>query len=219
MSEAIVQKIGRPECHSQPVSGHTTAGDGDTSTAAAGLDRMQPANSMHTVVDKTEANLLNLMIVDDERAIRDGCREVAQSIGFGTFLADNAEQAFRNLDSHSMDVVLLDLRLPGLGGMEVLKEIKRRRPETVVIVMTGFASVQSAVQAMKSGAYDYVTKPFNLEELRLILDRARGHLQLTSENRVLREQVKSREGFGSLIGRSPEMARRCRTWPSADRYP
>ncbi|HEX8926822.1 MAG TPA: sigma-54 dependent transcriptional regulator, partial [Terriglobales bacterium] len=101
--------------------------------------------------------------------------------------------------------VLLDLRLPGLNGLEVLREVKRRRPETIVIVMTGFASVQSAVQAMKHGAYDYVTKPFNLEELRIILDRVLGHLQLTNENRILREQVKSKEGFGSIIGRSPEM--------------
>jgi len=184
---------------------HTRSGDGDTSGAVPVPDRIQPTSTMLATVDKTEAGLLNLMIVDDERAIRDGCREVAQTIGFATFLADNAEHAFRVLDAHSMDVVLLDLRLPGVGGMEVLREIKRRRPETVVIVMTGFASVQSAVQAMKNGAYDYVTKPFNLEELRLILDRARGHLQLTSENRVLREQVKSKEGFGSIIGRSPEM--------------
>ena len=93
----------------------------------------------------------------------------------------------------------------GRGGLEVLKEVKRRRPETVVIVMTGYASVQSAVQAMKQGAYDYATKSFNLEELRLILDRVLGHLQLSSENRILRQQVKSKEGFGAIVGRSPEM--------------
>jgi two-component system response regulator HydG len=101
--------------------------------------------------------------------------------------------------------VLLDLRLPGNSGLEVLREIKQRHPETLVIVMTGFATVQSAVQAMKLGAYDYVTKPFNFEELRLLLERASAHLKLTTENRLLREQVKSKHGFGSLVGHAPEM--------------
>ncbi len=154
---------------------------------------------------QAEANLLNLLIVDDERSIRDGCREVAQSLGFTTYVADNAEHAFRVIETASIDVLLLDLRLPGLGGLEILRDVKRRRPETVVVVITGYATVQSAVQAMKHGAYDYVTKPFNLEELRLLLERVVGHLQLTSENRLLREQIKSKQGFGSIVGRSPEM--------------
>ncbi len=166
---------------------------------------MFAAEPTMTDTAKAEANLLNLLIVDDERAIRDGCREVAQAIGFSTFIADNADHAYRVLETTGVDVALVDLRLPGTGGLEVLREIKRRRPETVVVVITGYATVQSAVQAMKNGAYDYVTKPFNLEELRLLLERVVGHLQLTSENRILREQIKSKEGFGSIIGRSPEM--------------
>ena len=152
-----------------------------------------------------ESNHLNLLIVDDERSIRDGCREVAQALGFTTYIADNSEHAFRVLETASIDVVLLDLRLPGPGGLEILRDVKRRRPETVVVVITGYATVQSAVQAMKNGAYDYVTKPFNIEELRMLLERVLGHLQLTSENRLLREQVKAKQGFGSIIGRSPEM--------------
>ena len=154
---------------------------------------------------QTEANLLNLLIVDDERSIRDGCREVAQSLGFTTYVADNAEHALRVIETASIDVLLLDLRLPGPGGLEILRDVKRKRPETVVVVITGYATVQSAVQAMKHGAYDYVTKPFNLEELRLLLERVVGHLQLASENRLLREQIKSKQGFGSIVGRAPEM--------------
>src|SRR5512146_673367 len=154
---------------------------------------------------QAEPNLLNLLIIDDERAIRDGCREVAQSLGFTTYVADNAEHASRVMETASIDVLLLDLRLPGPGGLEILREVKRRRPHTVIVVITGYATVQSAVQAMKHGAYDYVTKPFNLEELRLLLERVVGHLQLASENRLLREQIKSKQGFGSIVGRSPEM--------------
>jgi DNA-binding NtrC family response regulator len=151
------------------------------------------------------ANFLNLLVVDDERAIREACREVAQSLGFNTFGADSAEHAYRLLDSQGIDAVLLDLRLPGAGGLEALNRIKSIRPDAVIVVVTGYGTVQSAVQAMKNGAYDYVTKPFSLDELKLLLDRVSSHLKLKSENRILREKIKSKHGFGSIVGRSPEM--------------
>src|SRR5712692_5524615 len=151
------------------------------------------------------ANFLNLMIVDDERAIREACKEVAQSLGFNTFGVDSAEHAYRMLDSHGIDVVLLDLKLPGAGGLEALHQIKERRPDAVIIVVTGYGTVQSAVQAMKNGAYDYVTKPFSMDELKLLLERITSHLKLKTENRILREKIKSKQGFGSIVGRAPEM--------------
>src|SRR6266849_6826193 len=86
-----------------------------------------------------------------------------------------------------------------------MRQIKARRPEIEVIVVTGHGTVESAVQAMKSGAYDYVTKPFSMEELKLLLDRVSAHLKLKTENRMLREKIKSKQGFGSIIGRAPEM--------------
>src|SRR5664279_350427 len=97
----------------------------------------------------TETNLLNLLIVEDERCVRECCREVARSLGFNTLVAESRDEAYRALESASVDVVLLDLRMPGSNGLDVLRELKQRRPEAVVIVMTGFATVQSAVQAMK----------------------------------------------------------------------
>lgn len=153
------------------------------------------------------ANFLNILIVDDERSIREACREVAQTLGFAAFVADSAEQAYRALDAHTFDAVLLDLRLPGAGGLDALRRIKERRPEAVIIVVTGYGTVQSAVQAMKNGAYDYVTKPFSVDELKLLLERVASHLKLKSENRLLREKVKSKQGFGGIVGRSPEMER------------
>ena len=129
------------------------------------------------------ANFLNLLVVDDERSVRDVCREVAQSLGFNTSVAESAENAYRQLDAQSIDVVLLDLKLPGVGGFEALHQIKERRPDAVVVVVTGYGTVQSAVQAMKNGA----------------------HLKLKTANRSLREQIKSRQGFGNMVGRSPEM--------------
>jgi DNA-binding NtrC family response regulator len=151
------------------------------------------------------ANFLNLMIVDDERSIREVCREVAQSLGFNTSVADSAEQAFRLLDTQNIDVLLLDLKLPGAGGLEALHRIREKRPDTEVIVVTGYGTVQSAVQAMKNGAYDFVTKPFSMDELKLLLQRVSGHLKLKTENRILREKIKSKQGFGSIVGRAPEM--------------
>lgn len=151
------------------------------------------------------ANFLNLLIVDDERAIREACREIAVSLGYSASMADSAEQAYRALDSQNFDAVLLDLRLPGAGGLDALRRIKERRPEAVVVVVTGYGTVQSAVQAMKNGAYDYVTKPFSVDELKLLLERVANHLKLKSENRILREKVKSKQGYGGIVGRAPEM--------------
>ena len=177
-------------------------GDG---LAEEGMSHVHAVETMAVSETSCEAKGLNLLIVDDERSMRDSCQEVAHSLGFNSQVADTPEHAYQVLETSSTDVVLLDLRLPGNSGLEVLREIKQRHPETLVIVMTGFATVQSAVQAMKLGAYDYVTKPFNFEELRLLLERASAHLKLTAENRLLREQVKSKHGFGSLVGHAPEM--------------
>jgi len=152
-----------------------------------------------------KANFLNLMIVDDERSIREACREVGQILGFNTFVADSAEHAYRTMEAQPVDVVLLDLRLPGAGGLEALHHIKAQRPDAVVVLVTGYGTVQSAVQAMKDGAYDYVTKPFSLDELKLLLERVSTHLKLKSENRMLREKIKSKHGFGNIVGRAPEM--------------
>ncbi len=151
------------------------------------------------------ANLLNLLIVDDERAIREGCRDAAQQAGFNTFTADSAEHAYKILDTQAVDIVLLDMKLPGASGLEALRTIKSRRPNAVVIIITGFATVPSAVQAMKSGAFDYISKPFTVDELRVMLERAMDELKITTEKRVLRERLRSKHGFGSIVGRSPEM--------------
>jgi DNA-binding NtrC family response regulator len=179
----------------------------DKSSRMEGALAVLTAEMVSLNESNADSNLLNLLIVDDERCVRESCREVAIALGFHTHIADSPEHCYRVLDTTNVDVVLLDLRLPGTNGLEVLREIKHRRPDTVVVIMTGFATVQSAVQAMKSGAYDYVTKPFNFDELRLVLDRVTAHLKLATENRLLREQVKSKHGFGAMVGQAPEMDR------------
>jgi DNA-binding NtrC family response regulator len=153
------------------------------------------------------AELLNVLVVDDEKAVREGCREAAELNGFHTFVAESAEQSYKVLDAQAIDIVLLDLKLPGACGLEALREVKKRRPDSVVIIITGCATVASAVQAMKQGAVDYITKPFTLEELRLLLEHATTELHRVSQKRLLREDLRSRQGFGSLIGKSAEMER------------
>ncbi|MGA7295862.1 MAG: sigma-54 dependent transcriptional regulator [Terriglobales bacterium] len=160
----------------------------------------------HTHMPQIEgANYLNLLIVDEDRTIREACLEVAHSLGFNVQVSESTEQAHRMLDSSSTDVVLLDLHAPGAGGLEPLRMIRKHRPDALVIVITGYGTVKSAVQAMKDGAFDYVTKPFGMEELRLLLERVASHLRQKTESRELRESIKSRQGYGNLVGRTPEM--------------
>ena len=120
-------------------------------------------------------------------------------------VADSAEHAYRCLEAQAFDAVCWTFACQVPGGLDALRRIKERRPEAVVIVVTGYGTVQSAVQAMKNGAYDYVTKPFSVDELKLLLERVASHLKLKSENRLLREKVKSKQGFGGIVGRAPEM--------------
>jgi len=152
-----------------------------------------------------DSNALTVLIVDDESAVRESCRDVAETLGFVTYVADSSQEVTRILETETVDVVLLDVRIPGSNGIDLLREIKHRRPEAVVVIMTGYASVHSAVQAMKAGAYDYITKPFTFDELRLVLDRVTAQVKLAAENRLLRMAMKSKHRFGSLVGRSPEM--------------
>ena len=168
---------------------------GDSETMANGTHAVAPARVP-----------LNVLVIDDEKPIRATCRVVAESLGLHADVAENAGNAYKVLESEDIDVVLLDMKLPGsASGLDMLNDIRSRYPNLVVIVMTGYATVKSAVQAMQSGAYDYLSKPFNLEELRLTLQRAAAHFNLAAENRVLRAKLRSKEGFGAIIGRSPEM--------------
>jgi two-component system response regulator HydG len=151
------------------------------------------------------SHYLSLLIVDDERWIRDSCKEVAEAMGFKVFTADNAVAAARQLETHSIDVVLLDIKLPGPDGLELLLKIKQQQPETEVIMITGHATVDSVLAAMKSGAYDYLRKPFNIDELKLLLERVTEHLRFALENRITREHLKNNPGYAGMVGRSTEM--------------
>lgn len=154
---------------------------------------------------KAVGELLNVLIVEDDRGTRELCRQVAADAGFSVHVALDAVEAYELLEQRPIDVVLLAPNSPDGSALEVLQEIKQRRQQAEVVLMTGAATVQSAVQAMRCGAYDYLAKPFDAEGLRLLLGRVKEHVRILSENRMLRQKLHSKRGFANIVGTAPEM--------------
>lgn len=150
---------------------------------------------------------LNLLIVDDDEHIREVCRAVAEETGMKVLDVSTAEEALEVLELSSIDVLLTDLRLPGTSGLELLKKVSITYPDVAVIMLTQYGTIDSAVQATRMGAADYVTKPFRVEELSARLEQVAHAVELKRENRLLREQVRTRPGFGGLVGMSVRMER------------
>jgi len=150
---------------------------------------------------------LTVLIVDDEESTRTLCRDVVIDSGLRARTASTTEQALESLEQFPVDIVISDLRVPQLGGLELLKRIKESYPQTAVIMLTQYGTIESAVEATRIGAVDYLTKPFHIPELRSKLERVMHSLEIDQENRVLREQLRTRPGFGGLIGVSPKMQR------------
>jgi len=149
--------------------------------------------------------LLNLLVVDNDRLVRDACCEAATALGYRATASESVEQAFWFIESQIIDVVLLDLNLSGSKRLDILRDIKRRRPDIDVIIASAHPTVDSAVQAMKNGAFDYLAKPFAMRDLNLLLEKAEARLKRKAEKRKFSERIKSAQGFGNIIGRAPQM--------------
>src|SRR2546423_10575318 len=148
---------------------------------------------------------IRFLIVDDEQSIRRLCMTIGSSLGFVSAEAESAEAALAYLETQAPDIVLTDLMLPNMTGVELLRRIKAQLPRTEVAIMTGHGSIESAVQAMKLGAYDYVTKPFRVEELKLALQRMAEKVRLVMENQVLREHVSTEMQLNAMVGSSSKI--------------
>ena len=166
---------------------------------------------METGVEQDSTKLMpgviTVLVVDDEGVARNLCSDVAVKAGLRVRAAATTEQALEELDQFPVDIVVTDLKVPQLGGLELLKRIRAGYPQVAVMVLTQYGTIETAVEATRLGAMDYITKPFHVEELRAKLDRLVRAIELDQENRVLREQLRSRPGFGGLIGVSPKMQR------------
>ncbi len=148
---------------------------------------------------------LRILVVDDDSPVRNACSEIAKGLGYATQSAESVQAARLALANNSVDILLLDLKLPGGGGLALLEDLRAQHPQTIVVIMTAFASVDSAVESMRIGAGDYLTKPFTLEELATTLDRAAQRRAYDVDARLLRERLRASTGLGNLIGNSPAM--------------
>ena len=154
-----------------------------------------------------QAVTMNILIVDDEPAIRETCAEVAKQSGMKVITVASAEEALEVLENSSVDILLTDLMLQQSSGLELLKRVHDTSPMLPVIVLTQYGTIDSAIAAIRLGAVDYVTKPFRIDELRSRLESAARAVELQQENRLLREQLRTKPGFGGLIGVSERMQR------------
>ncbi|MBV9074180.1 MAG: sigma-54-dependent Fis family transcriptional regulator [Acidobacteria bacterium] len=147
----------------------------------------------------------HLMVVDDQESIRKLCVTVGQSRGLRCTQADSAEDALARLDSEAPDMILADLMMPNMSGIDFLTEAKRLLPHAEIAIMTGHGSIETAVRAMRAGAYDYITKPFRIDELKLLLQRMQEKVELVTENLYLREKVSTEMDLSGVVGSSAKI--------------
>jgi DNA-binding NtrC family response regulator len=155
---------------------------------------------------KTEANKPRLLVIDDERTAREGLQKALKH-KYEIVLAESADVGLALLERDHFDVVLTDLRMPGMDGMSFTRTVSSREDPPLVIIFTAYGSVQTAIEAMKAGAYDYLTKPVNLDNLEMVVDRGLESRRINLENEELRRQLDSKYGFENLVGESKCMHR------------
>jgi two-component system response regulator PilR (NtrC family) len=146
-----------------------------------------------------------ILVVDDEQSLREVMSIMLKRAGYAVTEASDGEEAIGQVNKEIYDLVITDLRMPKADGMDVLKAVKSTSPETVVLVVTAFATADSAVEAMKHGAYDYLTKPFQVDEVQLIIRNALEKRRLSTENILLKREMASQSSFARIVGQSEAM--------------
>ncbi len=154
--------------------------------------------------NRAESNI-QVLIVDDEVIMQESCSRIIKKEGWGVSIAESGEEAIEKFDRNQFDLILLDLKMPGVGGMETLRRLREMDPGITVLIITGYPSIDTAVKAIKLGAYDYITKPFSPDTLRISIYRALERKSLVTENRKLRRQLKAKKDEDVIIGQSKIM--------------
>jgi two-component system, NtrC family, response regulator len=160
---------------------------------------------VHSGSKETIDSVDTILIVDDEKNYLLVLEALLNAEGYETMTAQNVDEALRLLEGSDLDLVLTDMKMPGLSGMDLLVECKKRKPELPVIMMTAYGTIEMAVEAMKKQAYDYITKPFQNEELKLTVKKALDNYRLVKENRRLSEALSDRHRYRNIIGKSRPM--------------
>jgi two-component system NtrC family response regulator len=148
-----------------------------------------------------------ILVIDDDESLRRVLEYTLQEEGYEVFTAASGEEGLELFEERQPALVITDMKMPGINGFQVLKEVKERSAEALVIIVTAFGEVDAAVKAMKLGAYDFITKPLSRDELKLTVKKALQFLGLTEENRQLREKLSGRDDLKNLVGMSPKMER------------
>ncbi len=146
-----------------------------------------------------------ILVVDDERGMREFLDIMLKNDGFDVETASGGKEAFEKIEEKFFDIVICDVKMPQIDGLAVLRKVKETWPDTAVIMITAYASAETAVEAMKEGALDYITKPFKVEEVRVILKKAMERRSLEKENELLKKQVRKWDSQAAIVGRSPAM--------------
>ena len=147
----------------------------------------------------------HVLVVDDEPLIRKFLVETLKRMGFAVQDASDGAQALRKIKSETFDLIFTDIKMPSLSGMELLRKVREVSPESVIVMMTAYATVESAVEAMKMGAFDYIIKPFSPDQIEMVTRRATERQSLIEENQYLRSEILKEYGFGEIIGNTPVM--------------
>ena len=146
-----------------------------------------------------------ILIVEDEQDMLHGLHKTLSNQGHKVEIAETGSAGLEKVQKSNFDIVITDLKMPDVDGIELLQKVKELHSDTIVIVITGFGTVENAVEAMKLGAYDYITKPFDTEHLRMVVRKALKQISLTNENRYLKQQIKEAKDFHDIIGKSCKM--------------
>ena len=146
-----------------------------------------------------------ILIIEDEKSMREVLRILLEEEGYEITAASNGVEGMEYLGGDIFDLVVTDIKMPKADGFEVLKKVKELSPSTLVIMITAFGSTESTIEAMKLGAYDYIHKPFKIDEIRLIIQKAFERKNLGEELSLLREKMKSSFGLENIVGKSPKM--------------